>query len=231
MSNSIISIIDGGANYNVSNAIVTISEPTTAGGEQAYASANVVNGVIDYIYLTTAGSGYIETPTVTISVSGGSASGALATITGETSKNGGPASAKYVSKKVVLDAGFDSGDLNVYLTAYRPANTDINVYYKILNRNDTQKFDDGSWQLMTKTNNSDSVFSQTRDNPYEYTFAPGTGGVDQGYISYTGLNGQTYNSFSQFAIKVVLTSTDHTFCPVVNDMRVIALPNNVNTTV
>ena len=231
LSNSIISIIDGGANYNVSNAIVTISEPTTAGGDQAYASANVVNGVIDYIYLTNPGSGYIETPTVTVSVSGGSASGALATITGETSKNGGPASAKYVSKKVVLDAGFDSGDLNVYLTAYRPANTDINVYYKILNRNDTQKFDDGSWQLMTKTNNSDSVFSQTRDNPYEYTFAPGTGGVEQGYISYTGLNGQTYNSFSQFAIKVVLTSTDHTFCPVVNDMRVIALPNNVNTTV
>jgi len=231
LSNSIISIIDGGANYNVSNAIVTISEPTTAGGDQAYASANVVNGVIDYIYLTNPGSGYIETPTVTVSVSGGSASGALATITGETSKNGGPASAKYVSKKVVLDAGFDSGDLNVYLTAYRPANTDINVYYKILNRNDTQKFDDGSWQLMTKTNNSDSVFSQTRDSTYEYTFAPGTGGVDQGFISYTGLNGQTYNSFSQFAIKVVLTSTDHTFCPVVNDMRVIALPNNVNTTV
>jgi hypothetical protein len=231
LSNSIVTITNGGSNYNVSNTLVTVSAPTGAGGQQAYASANVVNGVIDKIYFTNTGSGYIETPTLTISVSGGSASGAAATITGETSKSGGNALAKYVTKKVVLDAGFDSGDLNVYLTAYRPANTDINVYYKILNRNDTQKFDDSVWQLMTKTNNSNSVFSQTRDGVYEYTFAPGTTGVDQGYVSYTNTNGQTYNSFSQFAIKVVLTSTDHTYCPVVNDLRVIALPNNVNTTV
>ena len=231
LSNSIVTITNGGASYNVSNTIVTVSSPTGSGGQQAYASANVVNGVIDKVYFTTPGSGYIQTPTLTISVSGGSAAGATATINGETSKSGGNGLAKYVTKKVVLDAGFDSGDLNVYLTAYRPVNTDINVYYKILNRNDTQKFDDGVWQLMTMTNNSASVYSQNRTDTYEYTFAPGNAGTDQGFVSYTSSNGQTYNSFSQFAIKIVLTSTDHTYCPVVNDLRVIALPNNVNTTV
>ena len=231
LSNSIVTITNGGASYDVSNTIVTVSSPTGSGGQQAYASANVVNGVIDKVYFTTPGSGYIQTPTLTISVSGGSAAGATATINGETSKSGGNGLAKYVTKKVVLDAGFDSGDLNVYLTAYRPVNTDINVYYKILNRNDTQKFDDGVWQLMTMTNNSASVYSQNRTDTYEYTFAPGNAGTDQGFVSYTSSNGQTYNSFSQFAIKIVLTSTDHTYCPVVNDLRVIALPNNVNTTV
>ena len=114
----------------------------------------------------------------------------------------------------MLDPANDSGDLNVYLTAYRPVNTDINVYYKILNRADTQKFDDSSWQLMTKINSSGSLYSQTRDEVYEYTFAPGTSGVDQGYVTYTSTNGQTYTSFSQFAIKVVLKNccTKPTHC-------------------
>jgi hypothetical protein len=138
---------------------------------------------------------------------------------------------KYVTKKVVLDPTFDSGDLNVYLTAYRPVNTDINVYYKILNRNDTQIFGDSSWQLMTKINNSGSLYSQTRNDTYEFVFAPGTSGVDQGYVTYTSTTGQTYTSFSQFAIKVVMTTSDHTFVPFINDLRVIALPSNVNTSV
>jgi hypothetical protein len=231
LSNSVITLTNGGSNYNVSNTIVTVDAPTGASGQQAYAAANIVNGVIQSVYFTNVGSGYTQTPNITISVSGGSASGATATITGETSKSGGNATARYVTKKVVLGAGNDAGDLNVYLTAYRPVNTDINVYYKVLNRNDTQQFDDGSWQLMTKTNNSGSLYSQTRTDTYEYKFAPGTTGTDQGYVSYISTNGQTYNSFSQFAIKIVLTSTDHTYCPVVNDLRVIALPSNVNTTV
>jgi hypothetical protein len=149
-------------------------------------------------------------------------------VTGETSSSGGPAIAKYMTKKVVLNAGFDSGDLNVYMTAYRPINTDILVYYKILSRTDTQSFDDGSWQLMTMTNSSDTLYSQTRSNLYEYTFSPGENGVDQGYVSYTSTNGQSYTNFSQFAIKIVLTSTDHTYTPFLTDLRCIALPSNTN---
>jgi hypothetical protein len=134
-----------------------------------------------------------------------------------------------VTKKVTLDAGFDSGDLNVYLSAYRPVNTDINVYYKVLNRQDTQRFDDGEWQLMTKINNSASKYSKSRDDIVEYSFAPGTFGTEQGYVSYTSTNGQTYSTFSQFAIKVVMTTTDATYVPFATDLRAIALPPNVNT--
>ena len=64
---------------------------------------------------------------------------------------------------------------------------------------------------------------------YEYIFAPGTDGSDQGYVSYTS-KGQLYTSFSQFAIKVVMVTTDKTKVPYVNDLRCIALPANVNTT-
>ena len=234
LSNSLITLTNGGTGYsnNTSgNTTVTISAPTGASGTQAYASANVSGGVIQNIYITNPGSGYITTPTITIiDANTTPGSGATSNITGETSSSGGPATAKYVTKKVVLAPGFDSGDLNVYLTAYRPVNTDINVYYKILNGNDTQSFENGQWQLMTKINNSGNAYSQTRNNLYEYVFAPGTLGLDQGFVKYTSTNGQNYTSFNQFAIKIILTTTDNTTVPYVNDMRVLALPVNVDTT-
>jgi hypothetical protein len=208
--------IIGGAADGVSNAAT-----------QATAAANISGNVIQSIYITSGGSGYVTTPTLRIYDSSGS--GANAFISGETSKSGGPALVKYITKKVVLDAGYDSGDLNVFLTAYRPVKTDILVYYKILNRNDTQNFDDSSWQLMTMVRNGASVYSQTRNDIYEYTFAPGLSGSEYGYVQYTSENGQTYYEFSQFAIKVVLTSSDATYTPFLNDIRCLALPGTVNT--
>jgi hypothetical protein len=82
---------------------------------------------------------------------------------------------------------------------------------------------------MTKTNSSDGLYSQSRNNLHEYTFAPGTLGKEQGFVSYLSNNNQTYYTFSQFAIKVVLTTTDSTLVPHLSDMRCIALPPNTNT--
>lgn len=229
LSNSLITIINGGTGYNTALTSVTVSAPTGDGAIQATASANISGGVIQSVYFVNPGSGYVTTPTVTITDANTSpGTGASATITGETSPADGPGLAKYLTKKVVLDAGFDSGDLIVYTTAYRPVNTNILVYYKILSRSDTQLLDDSSWQLMTMINNSEAAYSQTRDEYYEYSFAPGSGNVGQGYVQYTSRNGQTYTTFSQFAIKIVLTSTDNTAVPSLIDMRSIALPPNVN---
>lgn len=235
LSNSLITLTNNGTGYSnnmTGNTIVTISAPTGKSGVQALAAANVVNGVIDYLYITNPGSGYITTPTITIAdantVPG---TNATAIFTGETSASGGPGLSKYVTKKVVLDAGFDSGDMIVYVTGYRPVGTNINVYYKILNRNDNQKFEDGQWQLMTMINSGDSTYSQLRTDLHEYSFAPGINNTANGYVTYTSTSGQKYTSFSQFAIKIVLTTTDKTAVPFLNDMRAIALPSNVNTTV
>ena len=232
LSNSLISIISGGTGYNANTTSVTISSPTGKDSEQAYASPVFTGNVVSGITITTPGAGYIETPTITIvDANNTPGTGAVAVMSGETSSQGGPAATKYITKKVVLEAGFDSGDLNVYLGAYRPVGTDISVYYKLLSRNDTQNFDDGYWQLMTKTNTCDTLYSITRDDVHEYTFAPGTSGRDQGFASYLSNSGQTYYSFSQFALKIVLTTTDKTVVPYLSDMRCIALPSNTNTTV
>jgi hypothetical protein len=230
LSNSVITVANGGSGYNVACTTVTVSAPTGASASQAYATANIVGGVIKSVTLTSVGSGYIQTPTISVvDANSTPGTGASIIVTGETSPNGGNAQSKYITKKVVLDNALESGDLNVYLSAYRPIKTDINVYYKILNKSDTQKFEDSSWQLMTKINNSGSLYSQTRSDVVEYTFAPGTNGTSQGFVTYTSTNGQTYTTFNQFAIKIVLTTTDPTSVPFVNDLRAIALPPNTNT--
>ena len=232
LTNSVITLANTGSGYNIACTKVTITGGGVGGSNvttPAIVAANIVGGVIQSIYVTNGGSGYITTPTITIADSNTTpGTGASAYITGETSKNGGPATAKYVTKKVSLDTGFDSGDLTVFMTAYRPVNTDILVYYKILNRNDTQSFDDSSWQLMTCTRSGSSVYSKTRNDVYEYTFAPGSNGLEQGYVQYTSTNGQTYYKFSQFAIKIVLTSSDATYTPFLNDLRCLALPSTIN---
>lgn len=231
LSNTLISVANTGAGYNANTTLVTVSAPTGKNGTQAYAAANVANGEIQSVYITYPGSGYIETPTIYITDANTTpGTGANVIISGETSSSGGPGLAKYVTKRVTLDAGYDSGDLNVYMTAYRPVGTDMQVYYKILNRNDTQQFADLNWTLMTKIRNSDGLYAHSRGEMNEYVFAPGVNGSANGFVSYTNTSGLSFTSFSQFAIKVVLTTNDKTNIPIVQDIRCIALPQNATTT-
>jgi hypothetical protein len=95
----------------------------------------------------------------------------------------------------------------------------------LLNRNDTQIFDDQNWQLMTEINAGSNSFSLNRDDLREYVSAPGTNGTPDNSISYTSTSGITYNNFSQFAIKIVLATSDSTRTPVLHDLRVLALPS------
>jgi hypothetical protein len=228
ISNGMITIANGGSGYNVNTTSVTVTS-ANGFGAGATAVANVVSGVIQNIFITNGGSGYATTPTITISDANSSpGTGAMISVAGETSSSGGNAEARYITKRVILNQGFESGDMRVYFTAYRPVNTNIYVYYKILSRSDTQTFDTGNWQLMTLINNTDSLYSQTRENTFEFVAAPGAGGVAQNYVEYiSNVSGQTYNDFSQFAIKVVLATFDKTAVPYLSDIRAIALPSQV----
>lgn len=226
LSNSVISVANTGAGYtDPTNTSITISAPDV-GSDSAVLGFTVANNgttnVVSSVYVTYEGSGYITTPTITIT--GANTSPANVVVYGETSSRGGNSFAKYFTKKVVLTPGNDSGDLRVFCTAYKPFGTGIYVYYKILNRNDTQVFEDGNWQLMTQVGNP-NVFSLAKDNFIEYEFAPGTNNVADNYISYTSTNGETYTQFSQFAIKVVFSSDDSTKVPYLTDIRALALPS------
>ena len=54
-------------------------------------------------------------------------------------------SSRYISKAIVLDEGQDAEDLICYITAYRPATTDFQVYAKPLHREDSDSFNSKLW--------------------------------------------------------------------------------------
>lgn len=232
LSEGQISIVSGGTGYNANTTSVTFSAPTGTNGIQATGTVSVANGSIIKINVTNPGSGYIETPEITITDANTSpGTGVSLAVTGETSSSGGNAAAKYITKKVTLATNYESGDLAVFMSAYRPVGTDIHVYYKIQNQNDTQDFNDSPWQLMTPINSSGTLYSANRNNVYEYTFSPGQDNAPQGYVTYTSTNGQTYSTFNQFAIKIVMRTNDSTNPPIIYDMRTLALPADVDVTV
>ena len=224
LSSTTVTVLDGGTGYDPANTVVTISAPNDASGVQAVATANVVANVIQDIVFTEPGSGYSISPTITITdPNRGGNSNVSIVVHGETDPSGGNGIAKYFTKKVILTPGNDSGDLRVYYTAYRPKGTNIYVYYKILNRNDIQPFEDSSWQLMATVTGSTN-YSTSTDNTIEFECAPGTNNTADDVISYTSTSGVTYTQFSQFAIKVVLATSDNTNVPFLTDLRALALP-------
>jgi hypothetical protein len=221
LSNDDIQIVTGGSGYaNSADVTVTI---TGGNGFGATAQANVVGGEIVDIEIVDAGSGYSETPTVTITAGSGGGSGATAVVAGETSKSGGNALARYITRRVILAEGFDSGDLRVYLTAYKPIGSNIHVYAKYLSASDPEKFEDKKWQRLTQLGNANFV-SENRNDYRELTFAPGTDEISANKIFYTNDAGIVYDTYKTFAIKIVMSSDITYDVPKIRDFRAIALP-------
>jgi hypothetical protein len=125
-------------------------------------------------------------------------------------------------RRVTLADGFDSGDLRVYLTGYKPSGSNIHVYYKILSKSDSDTFDTKNYQLMTEIGNGN--FVSLSDSDYrELVFAPGISGAANNAVTYT-TDTSSFNSFKTFAIKIVMSGTNTTDVPKVRDVRAIALP-------
>jgi hypothetical protein len=214
-------VVARGGNDYANSSDVTI-EISGGGGSGATATANVVDGAIDRIIVTNGGSGYTGSPTITVTPgTGGGANGSII-YNGEDKKSGGNSKVRYITRKVTLADGFDSGDLRVYLTGYKPAGSNILVYYKLLSKAESDIFDNKEYQLMTTLGNENFVSTNKQDYR-ELTFAPGVNGVANNSVSYTS-GSTSFSTFRTFAIKVVLTGTDTTDVPKVRDLRAIALP-------
>jgi len=224
IDSNIINIVDGGTGYNPNTVTATMSSPDV-GSDTPVLSVSTSNGVISSVHVTYPGSGYLKTPTITISdaATRSGNTNASVVVLGETSPKGGNAYARYITKNVVLTPGNESADLRVYYTAYKPLNTQVYVYYKIQNAQDTDPFANQSWQLMTQVGNQ-TAYSKNRTNFIEFECAPGVGGVADNIISYISTNGNEYNEFIRFAIKVVMSTSDKTSVPIITDIRALALP-------
>jgi hypothetical protein len=214
-------IIDGGSGYTNANSVI-ITSSTVAG-----ATANVTvdaNGNVIAVYVSSGGSGYLDDFTISYPMVGDAGTTVTANanivLNSEFDESAGPCEAKYITKPIVLTDGFDAGDIRVFLAGNKQGNSEISVFYKVLNSSDTTIFKDRPYQKMVCMNPSTSA-SKTAFDFTEYEFRPS---ATDNQILYTSTNGVTYDNFKTFAIKVVMTSSDPTIVPKVKDLRIIALP-------
>jgi hypothetical protein len=147
----------------------------------------------------------------------------------------GNATTKYISKTIVLADGQEAEDIQVYLTAYRPVNSDIQVWIKFKNNTDPESYDSKIWTQLNYLNGSGSVYGSPSDrsDQYEYQFGvPSTNAyatsayLDSSNIdilTYTNNSGSKFATYKYFALKIVLLSSDPTRVPILNDVRAIAL--------
>jgi hypothetical protein len=223
ISNADITITNEGSGWVAnSNVALTISGGGATVTAIGYAIGNTSgtgtgsNG-ISSIIITDGGAGYINTANITV-LSGSNTQ--ILSVSSELNPSGGPIIAKHVSKVVTLKEGFDSGDLRVWLTAYKPTGTDIRVYYKIRNSLDPISFEKRPWVLMEQKSPPSTSYSLNSYDNKEYEYRPYASANSLTYTSGTN----TYRSFNQYAIKIALISDNTVIYPVVYDMRAIALP-------
>ena len=83
-----------------------------------------------------------------------------------TNENGptGNALCKHITTKITFDQGLSAEGVFAYVTAYKPANTDIKVYAKLHNAKDPESFTDKDWTLLTANNLSNSQISSSVSN-------------------------------------------------------------------
>lgn len=219
LSNTSVIITNGGTGFTSNtNTSVTITGGDSRIDANAYVSS-VASGAVTGIEFDNPGAYY--TGSANISISGGG-TGATAMITSELDPKGGPALSKYITRKVILNEGFDAGDLRVYLTAYKPINTDFAVYFKIKNADDPTPFENRPYIKMTQVTPLNRYSSSTFDEndliEYEFRADP-----DQDQITYNS-GSTTFKTFNEFSVKIVLLADDPIVVPVVKNMRAIALP-------
>ena len=212
-----------GFGYTTQNTSVTFTSNTGQGANAVVIIEAEPLQIGKILTLAFDSNGYGYYDDVNVNVTSRTAAGAVIKVASETGKAFGPAAARYISKTVTLAPEFDAGDLRVYLTAIRPKEADIEVYYKVRNNFDNQDIRDKNWVRMVKVPGINEY--SNGQEPIEIEYRPSLSSNTIVYSTETA----TFNSFNQFKIKIVMASTDTVLdkIPYVYDMRAIALPGDV----
>ncbi len=131
-----------------------------------------------------------------------------------TEPDGDQNAAIYITKKVALENPATS--LRVKFAAMKLGSADIKVLFKILRSDESNDFDELGYEFFNTDGSPDStVNTSLKINDFQdYTYSAGV--KDDGV-------GEALAEFSQFAIKIVMQSTNAAQPPRIRDLRVIAL--------
>ena len=134
------------------------------------------------------------------------ASGTTVDFVDDTAKSGGSSAAKYITRPIVL--ANDSAALDVRLSAYIPGTSEVEVYFRISNADDSRNMHELIWTPFNTDGSPDKAIAPTDDN---ITFRE---------YQYSADN---LNKFTTFQLKVVMKGTVSSYPPRVKDLRGIAL--------
>lgn len=86
--------------------------------------------------------------------------------------NNGNAASKHISTRLTFDSGKEAEDIRAIYNAYRPVDSSVKVYAKIINDSDADPFDDKYWTELTIID-GDEIFSsnKNKNDVREYTYA------------------------------------------------------------
>ena len=133
-------------------------------------------------------------------------SGTTPNFVAETANTGGSASAKYMTRPVILTN--DATAIDVRVSANVRSTSVIKMYYRVTSAEDARKLGDVVWSAFNSDGSADSAVDPAKDNT---TFK-------EHQFSVSSLP-----EFTAFQLKVVMTGTSSSYPPILKDMRGIAL--------
>ena len=132
----------------------------------------------------------------------------------ETAASDNYAIARYITRKVSLGDGLSAKSLKVFVDQNMPQGSTIEVYYRVINNEDIDNFEDRPYVLMDRRQASTTVNQDVFTyNEYEY-YAD-----DITYIK----SGVNYEEFDAFSIKIVMYADTTAAAPTCRSFRAIAL--------
>lgn len=127
---------------------------------------------------------------------------------------------KYISKKIAFANNRFAEDVKVFLTAYRPENTDIKVYCRVHNSADPNSFESKSWTPLECTVNADQFSAvNNKDSLIEFQY-----GLPPYSDTANSLPGTFTTSSGNNVVLTEIATTDPSAYLVANDVVRIYSP-------
>lgn len=192
-----------------------------------YATEVDTDGSLVYgITVSDSGSGFYkndDTDPITITHPA-SGSGATFEILSDEGTDFGNSKMRYVTKPITLAPGMSARGLKTFITALQPFGSEIYVYYKVLAEEDSEDIERKRWKVMKRIFPDEDSFDDSKSgvSPSGYYGTRELSFESEPTITYTSDNGNSYNGFKTFAIKIVCHASNPSKPPIINNFRTIA---------
>lgn len=112
--------------------------------------------------------------------------------------------AKYVSKVVELAENLDAEDFKLFVTGYRPTNTNIKAYIRVQSANDPTNFESNSWIPLDLVEGLGTYSATSNLNDFkEFVYVIPDANKTGPSVSYNNASGH-YTGYRKFSIKIEL---------------------------